>query len=155
MEEEIIQIESFRPGWSSLKEGCLDDTKQVMGQSVLLASHSSSRSVEAPPEEASSVEEETSTLLKVEKKNKLKPSSSGDLGKIAQIEDEHSDKKPSSEDLSKTIAQDEDEQHSMLGVHAIEDHKQEQGGRAGECVQSLLDLDDDTIQRRPLITLNS
>lgn len=84
--------------------------------------------------------EETSSGLKAE----MKPE---DHCKIAQDEDEggHSNKPGSSVDISE-IAQEEDEQHSdkVVGVHAIKDHGQEHG-RAGEHLQALLDLDNDTI----------
>uniref|UniRef100_K3YIM1 Uncharacterized protein n=1 Tax=Setaria italica TaxID=4555 RepID=K3YIM1_SETIT len=65
-------------------------------------------------------------------------------GKIAhdEHEDGQSDKKPCSAV--------EDEQHSgKIGVHAIEEHKQEQGSARGD-VQALLDMDDETIQEKIL-----
>jgi hypothetical protein len=63
------------------------------------------------------------------------------LVKIAQDEGGYSGKKPF-EDLSKIVASGEDEHSDEIGVHAIQDHKQEQGG-----AQALLDMDDDTISK--------
>ncbi|KAK8450693.1 hypothetical protein SEVIR_6G075700v4 [Setaria viridis] len=100
---------------------------------------SSSRSGVAQ-EEAPFNGEETSLLLKMDKKPESTCSRA--RGKIAhdEHEDGQSDKKPCSAV--------EDEQHSgKIGVHAIEEHKQEQGSARGD-VQALLDMDDETIQEK-------
>ncbi|CAL4897887.1 unnamed protein product [Urochloa decumbens] len=72
----------------------------------------------------------------------MKPNSSFSAGhgKIAQDGDGHSNQKTSSAV--------KDEQHSdKIGVHAIEEHEQEQGSARGH-VQALLNMDDETIAKK-------
>ncbi|RLN23869.1 uncharacterized protein C2845_PM07G21230 [Panicum miliaceum] len=100
---------------------------------------SSSRSGDAQ-EEALFDGEETSLPLKMDKKQES--TCSRECGKVAQDEDEdgQSDKKPCSAV--------ENQQHSgKIGVHAIEEHKQEQGSARGH-VQALHDMDDETIANK-------
>ncbi|CAN6336267.1 unnamed protein product [Urochloa humidicola] len=96
------------------------------------------------------MEEELSVLIALEgteeesikQNHEPEQSCSRDCGKIAQDEDEdgHSGKNPPS-----AI---EDEQHSdKIGVHAIEEHKQEQGNARAH-VQALLNMDDETIAEK-------
>ncbi|CAL4891056.1 unnamed protein product [Urochloa decumbens] len=105
------------------------------------SSCSSSQSGDAQ-EEAPFDGEEASLRLKMG--NKPEQSYSRDCGKIAQDEDKggHSGKK--------TTPAVEDEQHSdKIGVHAIEEHKQEQGSASGH-VQALLDMDAKTVREKIL-----
>ncbi|TVU49136.1 hypothetical protein EJB05_00430, partial [Eragrostis curvula] len=130
---EVVSSSSTHVNGDILKEDCLDDANLLR------------RSVSVEAQEAASFDEETSTRLKVEEEKKPIPSSSGDIGQIAQDEYEHSGKKTICGDLGKMIAHDEDGRYSdKIGAPAIEDHKQGRGG-AGEHVQALLDMDDDTV----------
>ena len=94
--------------------------------------------IAAAQEEASFDQEETSLLLKMDKKPR--PSSSVDCGKIAQDEDVDgcSDKKPSLF---------EDEHSDKIGAHATEDQKQGQGSARGH-VPALLDMDHEAIANK-------
>ncbi|RLN30452.1 uncharacterized protein C2845_PM05G02150 [Panicum miliaceum] len=122
---------------ATLKKGLVDDAGLMMDQTALRASHNSSWSGDAQ-EEAPIDREETSLLLKMDKKPR--PSSSVDCGKIAQDEDEDgcSDRKP-------CVL--EDEHSDKIGAHTTEDHKQGQGSARGH-VQALLDMDHKTIKNK-------
>ncbi|KAL6643810.1 hypothetical protein ACP70R_018576 [Stipagrostis hirtigluma subsp. patula] len=121
-EDESIQLIQLNER-DLLRKGCLDEATLRRDQSGLHASHSGAQ-LGGAHEEASFDAEESSTCLKAEQLPKS--CSSGDLGKVAQDEDE--------------------ELSDKIDAHAIEYHKQEQGD--AEFVQDLLGMDDETIAEK-------